>query len=143
MFLEFFLLMMLLLVTFVILLTPLTTISVQLPKKTKDSINYSHKHYSDNLSNKCKNSFFIHPINKDEIADIISSLDKNKSVGPYSIPNNILNLLKNEMFNPLADLLSLSYSSGKFPSILKIAKFVPVYKNDAKLDYQNYRPISL
>ena len=63
-------------------------------KKTKDNINYSHKHYSDYLSDKCKNSFFIHPTNKDEIADIISSLDKNKSVGPYSIPNNILILLK-------------------------------------------------
>ena len=89
-------------------------------KKTKDNINYSHKHYSDYLSDKCKNSFFIHPTNKDEIADIISSLDKNKSVGPYSIPNNILILLKNEISNPLADLFNLS-SSGKFPSVLKIA----------------------
>ena len=54
-------------------------------KKTKDNIHYSHKHYSDYLSDKCKNSFFIHPTNKDEIADIISYLDKNKSVGPYII----------------------------------------------------------
>ena len=107
--------------------------------KTKVNINYSHKHYSDYLSDKCKNSFFIHPTNKDEIADIISSLDKNKSVGPYSIPNNILILLKNEISNPLADLFNLSFSSGKFPSVLKIAKVVPVYKKDSKLDYQNYR----
>ena len=96
-------------------------------KKTKDNINYSHKHYSDYLSDKCKNSFFIHPTNKDEIADIISSLDKNKSVGPYSIPNNILILLKNEISNPLADLFNLS-SSGKFLSNLKIAKGVPIKK---------------
>ena len=58
-------------------------------KKTKDNINYSHKHYSDYLSDKCKNSFFIHPANKDEMTDIISSLEKNKSVGSYSIPKNI------------------------------------------------------
>ena len=89
-------------------------------KKTKDNISYSHKHYSDYLSNKCKNSFFIHPTKKDEIADIISSLDNNKSAVPYSIPNNILILLKNEISNPLADLFNLS-SSGKFPSVLKIA----------------------
>ena len=106
-------------------------------------MNYSHKHYSDYLSDKCKNSFFIHPNNKDEIADIISYLDKNKSFGPYSIPNNILILLKNEICNPLADLFNLSFSSGKFPSVLKIAKVVPAYKKDPKLDYQNYRPISL
>ena len=110
-------------------------------KKTKDNINYPHKHYSDYLSDKFKNSFLIHPTNKDEIADVISSLDKNKSVGPYSIPN-ILILLKNEISNPLADLFNLSFS-GKFPSIIKIAKVVPVHKNDFKLDYQNYHPITL
>ena len=96
-------------------------------KKTKDNINYSYKHYSDYLIDKCKNSFFIHPTNKDEIADIISSLDKNKSVGPSSIPNNILILLKNEISHPLADLFDLSFSSGEFPSVYKIG---PVYQKD-------------
>ena len=112
-------------------------------KKSKENINYSHRHYSDYLSGKCKNSFFIHPTDKDETADIISSLDRNKSVGSYSVPHNILILLKNEISNPLADLFNLSFSSGIFPSVLKSAKVVPVYKKDPKLDYQNYRPISL
>ena len=80
-------------------------------KKAKENINYSHKHYSDYLSDKCKNSFFIYPTNKDGIADIISFLDKNKSVGPYNVPNNILILFKNEISNPLADLFNLSFSS--------------------------------
>ena len=123
-----FLLMMLLLVIVAVLLTPLTIISVQFLTKTKDNIDYSHKHYSDNLSDKCKNSFFIHPTNQAEIADIISSLDKSKSVGPYSIPNHILILLKNEISIPLADLFNSSFSSDKFPSVLKIAKVVLVYK---------------
>ena len=29
-----------------------------------------------------------------------------------------------------------------FPSVLKSAKVVPVFKKDSKLDYRNYRPIS-
>ena len=41
-------------------------------KKTKENINYSLKHYSDYLSDKCKNSFFNHPTNKDETADIVN-----------------------------------------------------------------------
>ena len=63
-------------------------------KKPKENINYSHRHYSNYRSDTCKNPFFIHPTDKDNIADIISSLDKNKSVGPYSVPHNILILLK-------------------------------------------------
>ena len=33
--------------------------------------------------------------------------------------------------------------SGVFPSVLKTAKVVPVFKKDSKLDYNNYCPISL
>ena len=33
--------------------------------------------------------------------------------------------------------------TGVFPSVLKIAKLVPVFKKDSKLDYSNYCPISL
>ena len=33
--------------------------------------------------------------------------------------------------------------TGIFPSVLKIAKVVPVFKKDSKLDYSNYRSISL
>ena len=33
--------------------------------------------------------------------------------------------------------------TGVFPSVLKTAKVVPVFKKDSKLDYINYCPISL
>ena len=33
--------------------------------------------------------------------------------------------------------------TGVFPSVLKTAKVVSVFKKDSKLDYSNYRPISL
>ena len=138
-----FQLMMLLLLILVILTTPLTIISPLLLKKAKENIKCSNKHYSDYLNNRCTNSFFINPTNKHEIVNTISSLDKNKSVGPDSVPYNILILLNNEIFNPLKDLFNLSLSSGIFPSVLEIAKLVLVYKKDSKLDYQNYRPIYL
>ena len=43
----------------------------------------------------------------------------------------------------LADLFNLSFTTGVFPSVLKTAKVVPVFKKDSKLDYSNYHPISL
>ena len=33
--------------------------------------------------------------------------------------------------------------TGVFPSVFKTAKVVPVFKKDSKLDYSNYRPISM
>ena len=92
---------------------------------TKKSIKYSHTHFSE------------------EIANIISSVNSNKASGPNSIPYRTLILLKNEISKQLADLFNLSFTTGVFPSVLKTAKVVPVFKKDSKLNYSNYRPISL
>ena len=70
-------------------------------------------------------------------------MDKNKASGPNSIPVKILKLLKNDLSLHLADIFNLSFSSGTFPSRLKIAKVIPIHKKDSKLLYSNYRPISL
>ena len=70
-------------------------------------------------------------------------LNSNKSSGPNRIPYRILFLLKNDISKQLADLFNLSFMTGVFPSVLKTAKVVPVFKKDSKLDYRNYRPISL
>ena len=80
---------------------------------------------------------------REEIANIISSLNFNKASGPNSIPYRILFLLKNEISKQLADLFNLSFMTGVFPSVLKIAKVAPVFKKDSKLDYSNDHPISL
>jgi len=78
-----------------------------------------------------------------EIADIISNLNQYKSEGPNGIPMKILHLLRNDISSILADLFNLSFSSGVFPSILKIAKVIPIHKKSSKLDTSNYRPISI
>ena len=39
--------------------------------------------------------------------------------------------------------LFLSFITVAFPSVIKTAKIVPVFKKDSKLVYSNYRPISL
>ena len=88
-------------------------------------------------------TIFLQPTDKEEIAHIISSLNSNKASGQNSMPHKILLLLKNEISKQLADLFNLSFMSDFFPSKLKTAKVVPVFKKDSKLDYSNYQPISL
>ena len=88
---------------------------------------------------------FLLPTDEEEIANIIYSLNSNKVSGQNNIyiPYRILFLLKNEILKQLADLFNLSFMTGVFPSVLKTAKVVPVFKKDSKFDYNNYRPISL
>ena len=94
---------------------------------TKKSIKFSHKHFSDYLSNKSTGTLFLQSTDREEIVNIISSLNFNKASGPYSIPYRILFLLKNEISKQLADLFNLSFMTGVLPSVLKIAKVVPVF----------------
>ena len=36
----------------------------------------------------------------------------------------------------------MSFSTGEFPSVLKIAKVISIHKNQSRVDYTNYRPTS-
>ena len=109
-------------------------------EKVKVNINPSLKNISDFLKSRTQNSFFISLTNKSEIQNIISSLDPNKPVEPNSISKKILTLLNN-ISSQLADIFNISFSTGVFPTILKVTKFAPVY--NSKSEFSNYRPISL
>ena len=110
--------------------------------KAKLNISFSHKHYSHFLKNRSNISFFVSRTDKTEIENVISSLDSNKSIGPNSIPTKILKLLKNDISSQLSEIFNISFSSGILPLILKAAKN-PIHKNNSKLDFSNYDPISL
>ena len=73
----------------------------------KKSIKYSHKHFSDYLSNENSSTIFLQPTDKEEITNIISSLNSNKNSGPNSIRYRILFLLKIETSKQLTDLFNL------------------------------------
>ena len=48
----------------------------------------------DYLKNKNPNSIFLTPVTHMGIEDIISNLDSSKSIGPFSIPINLLKVFK-------------------------------------------------
>ena len=55
----------------------------------------------------------------------------------------ILKLLKNDISQELSDIFNMSFSTGQFSSVLKIAKVIPIHKKQSKVDYINSRPLSI
>jgi len=84
----------------------------------------------------------LNPTDTVEIMSIIDSLGSESS-GPYSIPTEILKLLKPNLCHPLAAIINMSFVTGVYPDQLKTAKVIPVFKKGDKLLVSNYRPISL
>ena len=66
-------------------------LQLKLQKKKKKC---SHKHFLDYLSNENSGTTFLQTTDKEEISNIISSLNSNNASGPNSIPYRILFLLK-------------------------------------------------
>lgn len=86
------------------------------------------------MKKRAQNSFFLKPTDKNEIDNIIFTLDSNKSIGPSSITTKILKLLINDIFCQLSDIFNISFFSGMFPYILRTAKVLPIHKQDSSLD---------
>ena len=70
-------------------------------------------------------------------------MQDNKAHGLYSSPVRLLKLAKRVISVPLATIFNQSICSGIFPSKLKCAKIIPIFKDEDDTLPENYRPISL
>ena len=74
---------------------------------------------------------------------IINSLKSKKSSGHDSVNTILLKKIKYAISSPLSIAINKSIETWVFPSKLKIAKVIPIYKSKDKQSFTNYRPISL
>ena len=88
-------------------------------------------------------SFLVSPTDEAEVVSIISQMQTGKSVGPFSIPLNLLKMLKSAIAPSLAVLINESFCTGIFPDQLKIAKVIAIHKKGSTDNPSNYRPVSL
>ena len=114
---------------------------------TTQSENYDHPPSAlDSLHSSCTKSFSqIHmtPVSANEIKDIIKSLKMKNSCGYDEVPLKIFKISLPYIVSPLTYLCNRSRLSGKFPTWLKYAQIVPVFKKGDKEQPTNYRPKSL
>ena len=108
-----------------------------------DKIGESVKKPEDYFKHSIKNSIYLAPVTEKEVLKITNSLKTKFSSGYDNISTYQLKMLIPALLNPLSYLINRCLQEGEFPSCLKIAKIVPLYKGNEKNLLNNYRPISL
>ena len=104
----------------------------------------SHVRFSQYLPKRTySDSLMFGTVLSEEIQEVINSIPLNKALGLYSCPTKILKSASHLLSKPLAAIINKSVEIGKYPSKLKHAKVIPVFKSGDELDPNNYRPISL
>ena len=101
------------------------------------------KSFHSYLKNKVPHTMFLSPIEESEITSEIIKLNERKSPGPDNISPKILKACEPELRKPITDVFNYSFETATYPSKLKIAKVLALYKKSSKFLPENYRPISL
>ena len=94
------------------------------------------------LKSRIDEDFKFKPTTNAEVMLLLLKLDDSKS-RPEDIPSSVLKIAAPIIVPHLVSIFNVSLQKGIFPSQLKLAKVIPIFKDGSKLLVSNYRPISL
>ena len=100
-------------------------------------IKISNKSFRSFLLTKNNLSFITNAASKEKILKKTAFLHLSSSCGVNSISTKILHLVQDQISKHLGTVCNLSFSTGIFPTILKIARVIPIHKKDSKLEVCN------
>ena len=120
-----------------------STVSESTVKVDKTNLNdlVKLKHFCDKKNIKSK--AVIPPIAVHEVYSFLMKLKQTNTHGLDELDGKILKLSAPIISETLTYLYNLCIEKTHFPSLLKQAKIIPVYKSGDKNDPSNYRPISI
>ena len=81
-------------------------------------------------------------VSEDEVLKTLNGL-KSSSPGYDNIDCKLLKTIHEYIVQPLTHIFNLSLEQGIVPSELKIAKIIPIHKDDDPAIFNHYRPISI
>ena len=111
--------------------------AAKIPAPTKSAHDYLK------LLQNSQTSLFLNPTDVKEIVTLISQLPNKSSSGHDNISNILLKKLIHQIAPVLVEVFNKSMTMGEFPTVMKLAEVVPLYKSKENFLETNYRPISL
>ena len=97
------------------------------PELEKNIPKVGHISADKYLKDRNQVNFAIAHISNDEVLKLLQSLP-NKGTGPANINLKMLKVVADLIVIPLCHIINISFTTGVFPEILKIAKVLPLHK---------------
>ena len=88
-------------------------------------------------------TFTFRFVSESKVFQLLSNLSVSKSTGCINIPDKVLKCSAPIIAPSLTNLFKYATESSSFPFDWNIAKAIPLHKNYARTDPDNYRPISI
>ena len=111
-------------------------------KKLASSIK-TDQNFHEYLGTPNPHTLFLRPITANEITKEIHSLQLKKSPGHDNITSKLLKSCHMQIINPLSLIFNHSIETAVYPTQMKLAKVLALYKKQERYLPENYRPISL
>lgn len=88
-------------------------------------------------------SFNFSTVTENDVLRAFDNINVNASTGNDGVPNKFLKNFKHMLVPKYTEMFNHCIIANQFPSSLKTAKVIPLYKAGSKSDICNYRPISV
>ena len=99
--------------------------------------------YKKYLNAPTDTSFSFQPIDNTVTLQLFSKLTATHSCAHDNISSTVLKYISKEISECITLIVYQSIVTGIYPDKLKVAKVVPIFKKEDKLQLKNYRPISV
>ena len=97
---------------------------------------YRNKHVTEDM-------FSLAIVTVGQVSKILYSMSSRKATGLYEIPAKYINDGSSVISKLLTHIINVSITTGSIPDNLKMARIVPLYKNNSTTHVGNYIPISV
>ena len=94
------------------------------------------------ITQKIEEKMVLSPVVEKEVMELIKLL-KDSSSGWDEVSACVVKTTHCSFIKPLTHIMNLSITTGVFPSELKIARVIPLFKSGESSIFSNYRPVSV